>query len=553
MDTMQRIKDTSQPLIHGNWNDLFNTEKFIHQLENQVLPTYLKRMRWFGGKARPINGMKVYQNIPLETVHGFARYLLIKVRYDDGPTEIYTLPLVFIHSRMMLSGKYPSHSIVARIEDENQEGYLVDGIYDEDFRNSLFLLMNNQSEMKGSHYPLLSCRGKFLDEKGMPPILDSRVLEADQSNSSIIFNNVFFLKLFRKVEYMVNPDWEIVNYLTLQDKFKQIPSFAGCIELRHPEKNKMLLVMLQELVPNKGDAWKQMLSNVDRFFDRALEVDYQNKPLPIKPHLLSISWDKTPEELRNLIGEDVFNEASLLGRRTAEFHLALADANGKRDFEPEDLDVDFQNRLFSELMHLLDAKFDLLERNLQRVPEALRGDASEMLLGKPKVKAFFTQVLEKPIAGKRIRIHGDYHLGQVLVTEDDMYLLDFEGEPDKPHNERRDKYPPLKDVAGMMRSFRYAAYAVMFDRYDDSFSERHKMIAIADIWYHFVSRYFLGAYLETMKGSDLIPDDEKVNTLLQIYSFQKAIYELGYEINNRPDWALIPLQSLVKFVKHYID
>jgi maltose alpha-D-glucosyltransferase/alpha-amylase len=138
----------------------------------------------------------------------------------------------------------------------------------------------------------------------------------------------------------------------------------------------------------------------------------------------------------------------------------------------------------------------------------------------------------------------------VLVTEDDMVILDFEGEPDKPYTERREKYPPLKDVAGMMRSFRYAAYATMFSKYGE---ENTEMVAVADLWYHFVSRFFLGSYLETMQGSGLIPGEERVNDLLQIYSFQKAIYELGYEINNRPDWALIPLQSLVKFVKHYID
>ncbi|MEX1188804.1 MAG: putative maltokinase [Bacteroidia bacterium] len=550
---MHRIKDTSQPLIQANWNDLFNSERIIHQLENQVLPAYLKRMRWFGGKARAVKGMKIYQNIPIENSQGIARYLLIKVRYEDGPTEIYTLPIVFVHSRMMLTGKYPSYAVIARIEDENQDGYLMDGIYDEDFRNSLFLLMSNQSSIRGNHYPLDSCKGKYLDEKGLPHPLESKVLEADQSNSSIIFNDTFFLKLFRKVEYMVNPDWEIVNFLTSQDKFKQIPAFSGCVELTHPEKNKMLLIMLQQLVPNKGDAWKLMINRVERFYDRAVESDYQNRPLPLKPHLLSISWDKTPEELRNLIGEDTFQEAALLGKRTAEFHIALADAGANRDFEPENLDADFQKKLFKELMHLLDTKFDLLERNLQRVPATLRDDAAEMLEGKARVKSFFTKVLDTPLEGKRTRIHGDYHLGQVLVTDNDMYMLDFEGEPDKPHHERRDKYPPLKDVAGMMRSFRYAAYAVMFGRYDEEHNDRHKMIAVADIWYHFVSRYFLGAYLETMSGSGLIPADDKVNDLLQVYSFQKAIYELGYEINNRPDWALIPLQSLIKFVKHYID
>ena len=547
---MHRIKDTSQPLIHSAWNDLFLNENHIHQLENQVLPVYLKRMRWFGGKSRPVKGIKIYQNIPVPLAHDIARYLLIKVRYEDGPTEIYALPLLFLHSRSMHAGNYPSQSILARIEDEQHVGFLIDALYDEDFRNALFTFVNLEKKIIGSHYPMHFSSGKFLDKTGLNSGLQSRILSADQSNSSVIYNETYFLKFFRKVEYAVNPDREIVHFLTEQDRFHHIPAFAGCAELEHPEKPRMLLMMMQQLVPNRGDAWKQMLTHVDYFFNRVTESQYHKKPLPIKPHLLSISWDKTPETLRDLIGETTFREAQLLGKRTAEFHLALADSAGIPDFEPVAFDSDFQKNLFNELMHLLDSKFELLERNLHRVPEFMREDAAEMIRHRSKVRSFFTRLLEKPLEGKRIRIHGDYHLGQVLMTDNDLVLLDFEGEPDKPHAERREKYPPLKDVAGMMRSFRYAAYATMFEKYGE---ENTEMIAVADLWYHFVSRYFLGMYLQTMQQSDLLPGESKVNDLLQIYSFQKAIYELGYEINNRPDWALIPLQSLVKFVKHYID
>jgi maltose alpha-D-glucosyltransferase/alpha-amylase len=205
------------------------------------------------------------------------------------------------------------------------------------------------------------------------------------------------------------------------------------------------------------------------------------------------------------------------------------------------------------MLRLVDTKYDLLERNMHRISGSLQKDAREMLKSREQVKQFFTNVLQRPMEGKRIRIHGDYHLGQVLVTGYDFCILDFEGEPDKPHAERRDKYPPLKDVAGMMRSFRYAAYAVLFQHYDTDPDLRDKLMRVADVWYHFASRYFLGEYIQTAKDSELLPSDEKINDLLQVYSFKKAIYELGYEINNRPDWAVIPLQSLVKFVKHYLD
>ena len=552
-ESLQRIKDIAQPHIDAEWNDLFNHERCIHQLENQILPVFLKRMRWFGGKARMITAIKIYQNIPLETASSIARYLLLKVRYPDGPTEIYALPVVFIHERFAGLGTFPAEAVIARIGEGNTAGYLIDGIYDEDFRNTLFMLMNKRQIQKGDHYPLLASSGKYLVKQGMPSTLKSVVMKADQSNTSVLFNDTFFLKLFRKVEYMINPDWEIVNFLTNQDKFHQIPAYAGSIELQHPEKSPMLLVMLQQLIPNQGDAWKNTLAQLDHFFAQVIEREYHLGPLPLKPHVLNISWDKTPEALQQMIGEEVFHAARLLGKRTAEFHLALMHADNDPAFTPEDLDDVFQQKLLKELMFQVDSKFDLLERNLHRVPFSMREDATHMVKDKEKVKAFFSKVLEKPLQGKRIRLHGDYHLGQVLVADGDYYLLDFEGEPDKLHSERRDKYPSLKDVAGMMRSYRYAAYATLFQNYQNDPDLQAKLIPVADIWYHFVSRYFLGAYIEATQNSGLIPSDDKVNDLLQIYSFQKAIYELGYEINNRPDWALIPLQSLVKFVKHYLD
>ena len=208
-----RIKDTAQPTLNVEWNDLFQQEKSIHQLENQVLTTYLKRMRWFGGKARAVNAVKVYQNIQIETSEGFAHYLLLKVRYLDGPTEIYALPVVFISDRQAELGEIPSEAIICRLENEIQSGYLIDGIYSENFRNALFMLIAKNKTLQGNHYPVKAAAGKFLIEKGIPENLSSKVLKADQSNSAIVFNNTFFVKLFRKVEYMVNPDFEIINFL----------------------------------------------------------------------------------------------------------------------------------------------------------------------------------------------------------------------------------------------------------------------------------------------------------------------------------------------------
>ncbi len=544
-----RIKDTIQPTLNCEWNDLFQNDRYVHQIENQLLPSYLRKCRWFGGKARMISAIKIYQNIPVQTGKNFVHFLLLKVRYPDGPTEIYTLPLAFVNENQLHS---PSISILCRLENSVNSGYIIDAIYDEDFRNTLPNLISKSTEIKGEHYTLSADKGLSLkDSAGDFGV--SSVLNSDQSNSAIIYGNKYFLKLFRKVEYMTNPDYEMVSRLTAQNTFHQLPKLAGSISVIHPEKGPMLVMMLQELVVNNGDAWKYFTQEVKHFLERAIQIDYHLKPLPIKPHTLSLGLEQTPSELRMLMGESVFKKASLLGKRTAEMHLALSQSQGHSDFDPEPIDEAFQNKLLKDIEYLVDSRFGMLEANLERISGKLREDAVEMIKGKERVKRFFNLVLQREMKGERIRIHGDYHLGQVLMSGDDFFILDFEGEPDKPHHERRLKYPPLKDVAGMMRSFRYAAYSVIFTEFADKPHLTDKLMAVVDVWYHYVSRYYLGEYIKTTSGSNILPDEDKINALLQVYSFKKAIYELGYEINNRPEWTVIPLQSLVKFVRHYLD
>lgn len=544
-----RIKDTIQPTLHIEWNDLFKNERIVHQLENQLLPSYLRKCRWFGGKSRMISAIKIYQNIPMQTARNYVHFLLLKVRYPDGPTEIYTLPLAFVNENQLQA---PSQAVLCRLENSVNSGYIVDAIYDADFRNSLPNLISRSSEIKGNHYTLSAQKGPALKDNAAG-FGESSVLNSDQSNSAIIYSNKYFLKLFRKVEYMTNPDYEIVGFLTQQDVFHQLPKLAGSISVLHPEKQPMLIMMLQELVENNGDAWKYFTHEVKGFLARVIQLNYHLKPLPVKPHTLSLTLDQTPSELRMIMGDDVFHKATLLGKRTAEMHLALGTSKGNPDFDPEPIDAAFQKQLLQNVQHLVDTRFTMLEANLDKINGKLREDAVDMINGKERVKAFFNLVLQREMKGERIRIHGDYHLGQVLMSDSEFYVLDFEGEPDKPHHERRHKYPPLKDVAGMMRSFRYAAYSVIFTEYANQPALADKLMAVADVWYHFVSRYYLGEYIKNTSGSHILPNEDKINDLLQVYSFKKAIYELGYEINNRPDWTVIPLQSLVKFVRHYLD
>lgn len=537
------------PTIHAQWNELLVKEKYTSILEQGILPVYLKKVRWFGGKARQIMAVKVYRYFPLLGCED-AFWVLIKVRYDGFPTEIYSLPLAFVKD--FDYDTTPSEAVLSKMVQNDETGFLVDAIYSAAFRSAMFEMMQQIQQIKLTDNDAFGECGQFLKSINFSGTPLSRVMKAEQSNSSIIYGEKLFFKLFRKLEYSVNPDWEIIRFLSTETEFKNIPAFAGAISLTHKEKPTMLLGMMQAMVPNQGDAWQHFLKLVRQFYQQVMDNRAIDQTFPDKPKTLSMDLADIPEVLKPYIDEHLEQQAKLLGQRTAELHIALASNQTDEHFKPEPFDAAYAQNLAENINHLVDHKMKLLSLNLEKLSTYWRDEAEDMLIEVPKIKSFFEKALQNDFKGKRIRIHGDYHLGQVLESNGDFVILDFEGEPDKLHHERRYKYSPLKDVSGMMRSFRYAAYAVLFNEYGNDATQREKLMKWADQWYHYVSRFYLGSYLKTIKNHDLIPEEDQIVTLLQLFSFEKAIYEMGYEINNRPDWTVIPLSSLTKFVKYYL-
>jgi maltose alpha-D-glucosyltransferase/alpha-amylase len=241
--------------------------------------------------------------------------------------------------------------------------------------------------------------------------------------------------------------------------------------------------------------------------------------------------------------------ARLLGQRTGELHVALASAPEDPDFAPEAFSKLYQRSLYQSTRNLTRRVFQMLGRTLKRLPESLQSEAKEVLDKEGEILDCFQSVTRKKISAMRLRCHGDYHLGQVLWTGKDFVIMDFEGEPARPINERRIKRSPLRDVAGMLRSFHYAAYSGLFD-----FRERRGLVVEEELeamyfwarfWHVWVSVIFLKAYMEVAIQGDFLPkSSEELRTLLDMYLLEKAIYEMGYELNNRPDWVKIPLQGI---------
>src|SRR5438876_6235753 len=292
----------------------------------------------------------------------------------------------------------------------------------------------------------------------------------------MLFDNKFFLKLYRKLEDGVNPDVEITRFLTEHTDFPNVPAFVGALEYRRPKAEPTVVCLLQRAAANEGDAWVLTLDAVGRYYERVLgrKADLQNETAP--PGVL----------LDELIGGVYPDKAKLLGQRTGELHLALASSTQNPAFAPEPFNTMAQRSVYQNMRASLRRAFTLLEKKLPDLSAAFRDEAKEVIATEQEILAREKRLLDRRTNASKIRIHGDYHLGQVLYTGKDFIILDFEGEPARALGERKLKRSALRDVSGMMRSFQYAAYSALWQpamRTEDMpFLERW-----ADLWYRQMS------------------------------------------------------------------
>ncbi len=508
------------------------------RIEREVLPDYLPGCRWFGAKARPVREIRIVEQIAVAEGEEAAQLWLVQVDYIDGGPETYLLPVQIAHGTAAHNlARNSPQSVLAKIGGHG--AVLHDAIWDADFRARLYRLMAEGARLKGRQGELIGVGSSLLAQEPRDGAPDSQVLNAQQSNSSMLFDNRFFLKLYRKLEDGVNPDVEVTRFLTERAQFGHVPGFVGAIEYRRPRSEPTVVTLLQTAVPNEGDAWSLTLDAVGRYFERVLgrKGDLQNATAA--PGLL----------LEELVGGIFPEKARLIGTRTGEMHLALASEPVDPVFAPEPFNAMAQRSVYQSMRASLRKTFALLQKKVGNLPEAFRAEAAEVLATEPQILAQEQRILQHHADAAKIRIHGDYHLGQVLYTGKDFVILDFEGEPARPMSERKLKRSALRDVAGMMRSFQYAAYSALWQsstrEEDRAFLERW-----ADLWYRQLSATFLASYLQATAGAGFLPKKESdLQILLAAYLLDKAVYEVGYELNHRPDWVVIPIRG----IKHILQ
>ena len=547
--------DRPLPLLAGvaSFADLLSAEG-RRQLQNTILPGYLPACRWFRSKARTIQRMEVTHLVAVGGGAEAARLLFLNVAYSEGLPESYLLPVQLLSAEAAAARRTaaPASGIAALAGG----GALCDASADEGFQRALLGLIAGRKRLRDG------VRGEIAGVPARParaalealgPQATCRFLGVEQSNTSIVYNNQFFLKLYRKVEEGENPDIELTRFLSEQAGYPNVPPFAGQIEYRPTGGGPAQVIgMLQNWVASEGDAWTLTIDAATRYFERVLAArpNLGDVP-PTSPHLLENDILTASSAIKDLVGGIYPSRAELLGQRTAEMHLALAGAAtaGQPALAPEPFTMLYQRSLLQSIGTLTRRVFTSVRRKLPTLAPALQPRAALLLDSQKAINSLLDEVLRGRIAAMKMRIHGDYHLGQVLFTGKDFAIIDFEGEPARSLGERKLKRSPLADVAGMLRSFHYGISSALLKKVTSLPEDEAWLRGWAECWYAYVAGSFLRAYLKTIGAATLVPagprDFEK---LLQAFLLEKAIYEVGYELNNRPDWIEIPIRGVLQIM-----
>jgi maltose alpha-D-glucosyltransferase/alpha-amylase len=495
--------------VEGGWESVLDGPSRA-ALERAALPDFLRAQRWFGGKARQLAAVRVvdWGRLPSAPT-AFAA--VVQVEYADGEPEQYFMPLAV--------GVAPDEAVVARLTGPAGEAVLHDGPADDAVCASLLSAVE-----EGREFPTRAGRirgtatAAFAALRGDPtrPLAVERG-PATSSNSLVIFGRRLLLKAFRRLQPGVNPDYEVGRFLTERAGFDRTPRVAGSLEYVRPGGEPSAVGLLQEVIPSRGDGWDHALEELKNYFERPGEE-------PVGDYLRA---------------------AATLGRRTAQMHLALASDPHDPAFAPEPFTAADGAALRDDVLRQGRTALALLGQALDRLPADVTQPAGRLL---GQGQAALDRIAAAPIAvpsAAKTRVHGDYHLGQVLWTGGDYAILDFEGEPTRPLAERRAKFSPLRDVAGMLRSYHYAAYVSLFDRPTDF----ARLEPRARAWQQQVSAAFLGEYRAAAGRAVFMPHEPgEFAALLDQFMLGKAFFELAYELNNRPDWVRIPLQGALELI-----
>ncbi|MAO07136.1 MAG: trehalose synthase [Alteromonas sp.] len=533
-----KMKSPSQ--FNSPWEALMDDPGFIKMFLSEVLEDYIVKQRWYGGKSSKLKYIELTEYFRIQQNEEVYYGLILEVNFTEAFYQHYFLPIAFVTDE-----NFAKEERILKVTIKEVDGYIIDAINLEAFRKLVFerILKAEPNDTTRVQYH----KGESFTETEYK---SSRFMGMEQSNTSIVLNEACVLKFFRRIYSTKNPDYEMSRFLSDKKGYENTPAYWGSINIKDSENIITTIALMQEMVPNEGDAWEYMLKKIDGVFANLQHKNIQIKNLPDVGMFQRLKITDVRPEIIDWAGLSVFQNLKQLALRTAQMHIALGSEFEETAFTPERFNGDYEVWLKNRLLYQFQNRLNTVENNLHKLEGLTRELALQFLEQKNEIRKRFLDFDWTKLKGERLRVHGDYHLGQVLVKDGDFFILDFEGEPESTIRDRKVKQPPLKDVAGMFRSFHYAIYATIFNNGDKYPYSEEALFEAGELLYRYFIGVFLETYTETIQNANINIGYKQERIYMLKYSMlEKAVYELGYEMNARPLWAVIPLEGIASIMK----
>jgi maltose alpha-D-glucosyltransferase / alpha-amylase len=521
------VPELSTLVMRDGWNNII-TGREAQELANTVLPAFIAKQRWFAAKDDRITGAELDVLGTLQRAKG-SDYLLLSVNLNlqgSSESQRYFVPVDASWDDAAGTPSWPLNAFTfAKARRGSKVGALYDAFTSDQFVLALVDAMRSETELTGSSGGTRFVGTEALAAVDLGEKPEIRRIGVEQSNSSVIIGDQAVLKIYRRLSDGEHPELEIARFLTQVAHFDNTPPLLGTAEQIAGNGTPRALAVLTGFVRNQGDGWVFTTEYLDRMFDEFRLVE-----------------NAIPTEERH---GTYLGLIATLGRRTAELHRAFGIETDDPDFKPEPIGGGDVKGWVDGVKKLAQSAFAQLDKATAGAPDALTSSIETLLKRKDECLAAIDALASGPISAAKTRIHGDYHLGQVLVAKNDFYIIDFEGEPARSLEQRRAKASTFKDIAGMLRSFEYAEWAALFAIAEHEADSLEKLLPFAAAWRQATEKAFLSAYFETIGDCPSCPSDrDQAERLLKLFTLEKALYEICYEATNRPTWLRIPVTGL---------
>jgi len=538
-------KHEELPVLQINETDDLLKGEARAALETVILPAWIYSRRWFQGKEGKLFQLKIINEFKLDIRERSFYFLLLECTYESGLPEVYQLclhiaPETEIHDAALASPE----SVVSRVSLNGTDAVLADGFYAPQLHRYFLQSFQSGTELNSAADTFTFTTEEPMEAEGNLEIL-TRMHDGDVNNTSISYGNRYFLKMYRKVDATENPDLELTRYLSGPAAFQFVPRYLGQVGW-HTDRGIVSLGILQQLIENHGDGVSYMMERIQNFAERILARDTTSFDPEEKEGTVTepVPFSALDEKLQGILGDRAADMACLIGKRTGEMHLALAAGEGT-DFKPEEYSLHYQRSLFSTLQGLVRESFDSMDKAWRGLPEELKEEAGGLRAEREKLLQKLKSIYQKKLDILKTRTHGTYNLKKLLMTGRDVVIQDFGGKPARSFSERRIKRSPLRDVAEMIVSFHYTAYEGFFSNTHLTESTRKQLLPFAELWAHYMSGFFMQAYLGEVRGSSIVPaDSEDLKTVMHTFLLEKALNHFNAELRHRPQRAIIPLRIM---------